>query len=148
MRIIPTSRFLSSQRLTVRKISWPQSQPGPTGYIVKTLPAAELAETIRAVAAGRSPLPPTLTQTFLSQFTTLMRAGNDPSRKALGLTAREKEVLGMLARGYGNREISTKLFISENTVKNHVRNVLDKLGARSRMEAVVKAAKRGLITLE
>ena len=77
-----------------------------------------------------------------------MGRASEAARGTAGrLTQREREILELMADGFGNRAIADSLFISENTVRNHVRNVLDKLQARTRTEAVVRAVRAGLIRL-
>ncbi|WP_242424889.1 response regulator transcription factor, partial [Frankia sp. EI5c] len=89
---------------------------------------------------------------LMAEFATMARGGGgseDRTRAhAPHLTARELEVLKLVAEGRANREIARKLFISENTVKNHVRNILDKLQLHSRMEAVMYAVRQGLFDIE
>src|SRR5262245_23552540 len=110
-------------------------QAGAMGYMLKSMPPRELVVGIREVHAGRKYLPLPVLSSLAQHL------GEEP------LTPRELEVLRSLAGGGGNREIARALFISEETVKVHVRHILEKLGAADRTEAVTIAARRGLIEL-
>ena len=115
---------------------------GAKGYLLKDAPAEQIVDGIRAVNAGESLLSPALTSTLLAEFTALVGAEEDQDPGA-SLTEREREVLAVLGEGCTNKEIAARLFISENTVKNHVHNLLEKLGLHSRTEAALFAARRG-----
>ena len=121
---------------------------GASGYLLKDLPLDEVAETVRAVYGGQSLINPSMARKLLTEFATL--AGRDAEERvqqvpAPRLTEREMQVLRLVARGMNNRDIAKELFISENTVKNHVRNILEKLQIHSRMEAVMVAVREKLI---
>jgi two-component system NarL family response regulator len=121
---------------------------GASGYLLKDVPPDELADSIRAVFGGQSLINPSLASKLLTEFATMSRRGVAPqSVPAPKLTAREMEVLRAVARGLNNREIAKELFISENTVKNHIRNILEKLQLHSRMEAVVYAVREKLLEI-
>ena len=119
---------------------------GANGYVLKDVPGDEIAAGIRAVHAGDSLISPSMASKLLAEFAQMRRrdvevvGGHLPK-----LTEREIEVLGLVARGLGNREIGRELFISENTVKNHVRNILEKLQLHTRMEAAMYAVQQNLI---
>src|SRR5262249_5678239 len=103
---------------------------------------------IRAVHAGQSLISPTLASKLLTEFAAMVKRGDSAqSVPHPRLTAREMEVLRLVARGLNNRDIAHQLFISENTVKNHVRNILEKLQLHSRMEAVVYAVREKLLDI-
>ncbi|WP_416210850.1 response regulator [Frankia sp. Cr2] len=123
---------------------------GAVGYLLKSIPPHEVAGAVRAVHNGLSLISPSMASKLMVEFATLARGSDDrPSRvPAPHLTARELEVLKLVAEGRANREIARKLFISENTVKNHVRNILDKLQLHSRMEAVMYAVRQGLFEID
>lgn len=111
---------------------------GARGYLLKNAESSEVLEAIRRVAAGEAILPPSLTARVLDELAT-------PISTPEKLTRREKEVLKLVAQGLGNKEIAATLHISENTVKTHVRHILEKLNLRSRTEAATYAVRTGLI---
>lgn len=113
---------------------------GARGYLLKGASREEIFEAVRTVSAGGSLLQPDVTSRLIDRMS---RDGAPPEP----LTTREREVLGLLARGLPNREIAGRLFISERTVKFHVSSLLRKLGAGNRTEAVTIATHRGLIQL-
>ncbi len=120
---------------------------GASGYLLKDLPGEEVADAIRRVHDGQAIIPPGMAATLLSEFTRLSKVpvapeGGTPPPQ---LTDREVEVLRLVARGLANREIADQLVISENTVKNHVRNILEKLHLHSRVEAAVFAHRQHLL---
>jgi DNA-binding NarL/FixJ family response regulator len=122
---------------------------GAVGYLLKTIPPHEVAAAVRAVHHGQSLISPSMASKLMAEFASIARGTADrPRLSSPHLTAREIEVLKLVAEGRANREIARKLFISENTVKNHVRNILDKLQLHSRMEAVMYAVRQGLFDLE
>jgi DNA-binding NarL/FixJ family response regulator len=121
---------------------------GANGYLLKDVPGEEIADGIRAVVGGQSLISPSMASALLTEFAALSRRQETRSQVPLPrLTERELEVLRLVARGLGNREIAAQLFISENTVKNHVRNILEKLQLHSRMEAVVYAVREKILDL-
>ncbi|HWF56987.1 MAG TPA: response regulator transcription factor [Candidatus Dormibacteraeota bacterium] len=109
---------------------FPSLRAGARGYLLKDASREELAGAIRAVAAGESLLDPDMV---------------DAARDDGGLTARELEVLTLMADGHNNAQIAATLFVSENTVKTHASRIFDKLGCRDRAAAVLHAWKRHLI---
>jgi len=121
---------------------------GASGYLLKDIPLDEVAETVRAVYGGQSLINPSMAGKLLTEFAALAkREEEEPPQEvpAPKLTDREIQVLRLVARGMNNRDIAKELFISENTVKNHVRNILEKLQIHSRMEAVMVAVREKLI---
>jgi DNA-binding NarL/FixJ family response regulator len=122
---------------------------GASGYLLKDIPLDEVAEAVRAVHGGQSLINPSMAGKLLTEFATLAKRDSEEERAqhiaAPKLTDREMEVLKLVARGMNNRDIAKELFISENTVKNHVRNILEKLQIHSRMEAVMIAVRQKLI---
>ena len=121
---------------------------GATGYLLKEISIEEVATAIRAVVGGQSLISPSMASKLLTEFTSLTRKADErQSVPTPRLTDRELEVLKLVAEGMSNREIAGELFISENTVKNHVRNILEKLHLHSRMEAVVYAVREKLLDL-
>lgn len=120
---------------------------GASGYLLKEINPDEVAKAIRQVEGGQSLLSPSMASKLLSEFQTMTkRAEERPYHPRL--TEREMEVLRHVAQGMTNREIGKALHISENTVKNHIRNILEKLHLNSRMEAVIYAVREKLLEIE
>lgn len=119
---------------------------GASGYLLKDSSIDEVAQAVRVVHDGQSLISPAMAVKLMDEFKQMSRAEKDPV-PGLRLTDRELEVLRLVAKGMNNREIARDLFISENTVKNHVRNILEKLQLHSRMEAVMYAVKEKLLDL-
>src|SRR5438552_2710102 len=111
---------------------------GARGYLLKGASAAEIARGIRTVAAGGSYLEPRVATRLIAEV-------RSPQRSGLMLSAREREVLRLVADGLPTKQISVSLSISERTVKFHVNSILRKLGADNRAQAVALAAQRGLL---
>jgi two-component system NarL family response regulator len=119
---------------------------GANGYLLKDIPGDEIAAGIRAVHTGHSLISPSMASKLLAEFAQISRREEEaPNPHAPKLTAREVEVLRLVARGMGNRDIGQELYISENTVKNHVRNILEKLQLHTRMEAAMYAVRQNII---
>jgi DNA-binding NarL/FixJ family response regulator len=119
---------------------------GASGYLLKDASTDEVAQAVRVVADGQSLISPSMAMKLLDEFKQMSRT--DRSQPATPrLTERELEVLRLVAQGLNNREIAKQLFISENTVKNHVRNILEKLQLHSRMEAVMYAVREKLLEI-
>ncbi len=120
---------------------------GARGYLTKDTPVPELIAAIDAVAAGGAALSPTMAGKLIDVAHQLFGDRELLALRQPTLTGREIEVLELVAQGNTSRQIGELLFISENTVKNHIRNILDKLGLHSRREAVLYAAREDLIGL-
>ncbi len=121
---------------------------GASGYLLKEISIDEVSTAIRSVAGGQSLISPSMASKLLSEFATMIKRGDERQQvPAPRLTDRELEVLKLVARGLNNRDIAKELFISENTVKNHIRNILEKLQLHSRMEAVVYAVREKLLEI-
>jgi len=121
---------------------------GATGYLLKEISIEEVASAIRAVYGGQSLISPSMASKLLSEFASMIKRTDDRQQvPAPRLTDREMEVLKLVAKGMNNRDIAKELFISENTVKNHIRNILEKLQLHSRMEAVVYAVREKLLEI-
>jgi len=121
---------------------------GANGYLLKDVPGEEIADGLRAVQSGQSLISPSMASKLLSEFATIIKKHEErPAVPVPRLTERELEVLRLVARGMANRDIAKALFISENTVKNHVRNILEKLQLHSRMEAAMYAVREKILDL-
>jgi DNA-binding NarL/FixJ family response regulator len=118
---------------------------GARGYLLKDASPAELGDAIRAVASGATWFKPAVSDAVLRGLGALQGARRGPDGAAEDLTARELEVLRLLAGGYSNREIGAALGVAERTVKNHVAAILAKLWVRDRTRAVLKALSLGLL---
>jgi DNA-binding NarL/FixJ family response regulator len=118
---------------------------GASGFLLKNAPPEDLQRAVRIVAAGDALLAPSVTRRIIAQLAAR------PKKPDLGpelnaLTQREREVLIMLARGLSNAELAAELLVSEGTVKTHVSSLLNKLGLRDRVQAVVLCYESGLVT--
>ncbi|HET7172784.1 MAG TPA: response regulator transcription factor [Nocardioidaceae bacterium] len=120
---------------------------GASGYLLKDSSIDEVAEAVRVVADGQSLISPPMAVKLLAEFKSISAGDPRGSGMLPRLTERELEVLRLMSQGLNNREIAEKLFISQNTVKNHVRNILEKLQLHSRMEAVLFAVREKLLDL-
>src|SRR5918999_1873423 len=122
---------------------------GASGYLLKEISIDEVADAIRSVWAGQSRISPSMASKLLSEFAAMSKRADERQQvPAPRLTEREMEVLRLVAQGLNNRDIAAQLFISENTVKNHIRNILEKLHLHSRMEAVVYAVREKLLEIK
>jgi DNA-binding NarL/FixJ family response regulator len=121
---------------------------GAMGYLLKEISIEEVASAIRAVHGGQSLISPSMASKLLNEFASMIKKTDDRQQVPTPrLTDREMEVLKLVAKGLNNRDIAKELFISENTVKNHIRNILEKLQLHSRMEAVVYAVREKLLEI-
>ena len=119
---------------------------GAQGYLLKDVSGHDLAEAVRTVAAGGALIEPSVARKVVAEFARL----SPPARAAEAglaerLSVREEEILQLMARGLSNREIATRLSLAEGTVKNYVTNILQKLGARDRTQAALRARELGLL---
>ncbi|WP_007507100.1 response regulator [Pseudofrankia sp. EUN1h] len=110
---------------------------GAAGYVLKEIRGTDLVGAIRTVASGQSLLSPSVTQRVLAR----LREGPKQDPVLAELSPREREILGLVAEGLTNRQIGTRIHLSEKTVKNYVSSILDKLGLTSRTQAAVLASK-------
>ncbi|MFJ7490011.1 response regulator [Streptomyces sp. NPDC097727] len=117
----------------------PAIEAGATGYLLKDAPRDELFNAVRAAADGRTVLSPAVASRLISRVRTPAAQGNE------SLSGREREVLGLVAKGTSNREIAAELFISEATVKTHLTHIFAKLGAKDRAAAVAVGYDRGIL---
>ncbi len=122
---------------------------GASGYLLKEISIDEVAGAIRAVHGGQSLISPSMASKLLTEFASMIKRSDERQQvPAPRLTDRELQVLKLVAKGLNNRDIAKTLFISENTVKNHIRNILEKLQLHSRMEAVVYAVREKLLDIK
>jgi DNA-binding NarL/FixJ family response regulator len=122
---------------------------GASGFMLKDAPPEELVGAVRIVANGEALLAPAVTRAVIEEFarqTPTPAPQPEPSAAVAELTPREREVLDLLARGLSNPEICAELVISEATAKTHVARILQKLDLRDRVQAVIFAYERGLVT--
>ena len=120
---------------------------GAAGYVLKSAPHEELLKAIRSVAQGDAYLYPTATKRLMNEYMERMKRG-ESSDVFHSLSDREKEVLGLTAKGYANKEIAEQLVISVKTVETHKSNVMEKLGLKTRPELIKYAMKKGLLQFE
>lgn len=119
---------------------------GASGFLLKNAPPADLLAAVRTVHSGDAVIAPSSTKRLLEHVATGVTplASAEPDPRLAGLTEREREILQLIARGLSNAELSAELYLSETTVKTHVRHILAKLGVRDRVQAVVVAYETGL----
>jgi DNA-binding NarL/FixJ family response regulator len=144
--VAPTARIIMLTVSDEEADLYDAVKNGASGYLLKDSSIDEVAQAIRVVADGQSLISPSMAIKLLDEFKQMSRTDRQqvPSPR---LTERELEVLKLVAQGLNNREIAKRLFISENTVKNHVRNILEKLQLHSRMEAVMYAVREKLLDI-
>ncbi len=119
---------------------------GASGFLLKDSPRGDLIAAVRAAAAGDALLAPSVTRRLIEAFARRPPEAAVPPSRLAALTARERDVLLLIAKGRSNAEIAAGLFVSEATVKTHVGNLLAKLGLRDRVQAVILAYETGLVT--
>jgi DNA-binding NarL/FixJ family response regulator len=129
VRVVVLTAFDTDERIVAA------IRAGAQGYLLKGAPRADIFRAVRVVREGGSLIEPVVASKLLR------RVREDPDE----LTAREREVLALLARGLPNRDIAAALFVAERTVKFHVSSILAKLGAANRTQAVARARERGLV---
>ena len=118
---------------------------GAGGFLLKDAPRDQLVDAVRTVAAGDALLAPALLRRLVEDYISRPAPGAAPPAELDELTAREREVLTLIARGLANAEIAARIFVSEATVRTHVTHILAKLGLRDRVQAVVLAYETGLV---
>jgi DNA-binding NarL/FixJ family response regulator len=146
--LVPATKILMLTVSDEEEDLYEAVKAGAAGYLLKEISIEEVADAIRSVVSGQSLITPSMASKLLAEFTNLSKQAEQ--RQAVPgprLTSRELEVLKLVAQGMSNKEIAAELFISENTVKNHVRNILEKLHLHSRMEAVVYAVREKLLDI-
>jgi DNA-binding NarL/FixJ family response regulator len=138
----PGARVLILTTFDLDEYVYEALSAGASGFVLKDDPPEQLLAAIRTVAAGDALLSPAVTKRVIRQFTRLPRPTPPPGLEEL--TSREAEVFRLIVDGCSNAEIGEQLFISDTTVKTHVTHVLQKLGLRDRVQAVVLAYRTGL----
>jgi DNA-binding NarL/FixJ family response regulator len=119
---------------------------GASGFLLKNSPPAELLSGIRVVASGEALLAPSVTRRLIAEYTQRPHSPTSPVVGLEGVTGREREVLVLVARGFSNQEIATRLHLSPATVKTHIGRLLTKLPARDRAQLVIAAYESRLIS--
>lgn len=146
--VAPTARIVMLTISDEEHDLYEAIKAGASGYLLKEISIDEVASAVRAVHGGQSLISPSMASKLLDEFATMLKQSDERQQvPAPRLTEREMEVLRLVAKGLNNRDIARQLFISENTVKNHVRNILEKLQLHSRMEAVVYAVREKLLEI-
>ncbi len=145
--LVPSTRIIMLTMSDEESDLYEAVKAGANGYLLKDIPAEEIAEGIIKVAGGDSLISPSMASKLLAEFAQMSKRQEERPTGVVvpRLTEREREVLRLVSRGMPNKEIATSLFISENTVKNHVRNILDKLQLHSRVEAAMFAVRENLL---
>ncbi len=146
---VPSARILMLTSSEDEANLFEAVRAGANGYLLKDVPPEEVAAGIRGLFQGQSLLSPLMATKLLSEFAQISQRDTlpapTPGLELPRLTERELGILRLVARGRLNREIAAELYISENTVRNHIRNILDKLQMHSRMEAAMYAVRQRLI---
>lgn len=140
-----TSRVLILTTFDLDEYVYEALRAGASGFLLKRTPAPDLVAGVRVVAAGEALLAPSVTKRLIGEFARRPAEERTPPPALDDLTAREREVLVLVAQGMSNGEIAAKLFLSEGTVKTHVKRIFYKLGLRDRAQAVIVAYDVGLV---
>ncbi len=147
--VLPSAKILMLTISDEENDLYEAIKAGASGYLLKEISIEEVATAVRQVQAGQSLISPSMASKLLTEFASIVKQRDErvpvPGPR---LTDRELEVLKLVAKGMNNRDIGAELFISENTVKNHIRNILEKLQLHSRMEAVVYAVREKLLDIK
>ncbi|WP_134667523.1 MULTISPECIES: response regulator transcription factor [unclassified Amycolatopsis] len=141
---LPDTSVLVITTFDLDEYAYSALRAGASGFLVKDAPSDEMLVAIRGVLRGDAVVSPSVTKRLLDRYLSAHRTPLD-EQKLETLTEREKDVLGLIARGLSNTEIAGTLFIGETTVKTHVGRLLNKLGLRDRVHAVVFAYESGLV---
>ena len=139
----PDARVLVLTTFDLDEYVYEALRAGASGFVLKDDPPEQLLEAVRTVASGEALLSPAITKRVIREFTRMARPS--PPKELDDLSAREREVLRLIALGLSNAQIGQELFISETTVKTHVTHILSKLGLRDRVQVVVLAYQTGIV---
>lgn len=142
LRAVPTTRVLMLTMFDLDEYVAGAMRAGASGFVLKTASAPELIGAVRACASGETVLAPAVLDRVVDHF--VQRHGPTADPDVERLTEREREVLVLMCRGLSNQEIAQELFVELATAKTHVAHILQKLGARDRLQAVVRAYRAGL----
>jgi DNA-binding NarL/FixJ family response regulator len=146
-RAHPATRVLMLTTFGLDSYVYEALRAGASGFMLKDAPPEEIAAAVRIVAGGDALLAPAVTRAVIEEFTRRPQPSSPTAPLGLDeLTPREREVLDLLARGRSNTEICATLVISEATTKTHVARILQKLGLRDRVQAVIYAYENGVVT--
>jgi DNA-binding NarL/FixJ family response regulator len=146
LRELPETHVLILTTFDLNEYVYEAMRAGASGFLLKDVPRRQLIEGVRTVAAGEALLAPAITRRLIEQFVKRPPASVRALPPQLeSLTARELEVLKLVARGRSNTEIASQLYVSEATVKTHVAHALAKLDLRDRVQAVVFGYESGLV---
>jgi DNA-binding NarL/FixJ family response regulator len=140
-----TTRILILTTFDLDEYVYEAFKAGASGFLLKDVPRAQLIAAVRTVSAGDELLSPTITRKLISSFVRRRPSGGELPDELASLTARELDVLRLVARGWSNAEIAQELYLGEATVKTHVGHILQKLDLRDRVQAVVLAYESGLV---
>jgi len=139
----PDARVLVLTTFDLDEYVYEALRAGASGFVLKDDPPEQLLEAVRTVASGEALLSPAITKRVIREFTRMARPS--PPKELDDLSARERDVLRLIALGLSNAQIGRELFISETTVKTHVTHILSKLGLRDRVQVVVLAYQTGIV---
>jgi DNA-binding NarL/FixJ family response regulator len=148
LALSPGTRVLILTTFDADEYVYEALRGGASGFLLKDAPADQLITAVRSLAAGDALIDPAITRRLISRFALAARGPVGLPEELRQLTARELEVLRLVARGLSNLEIARELVVEENTVKTHVSRILMKLGLRDRVQAVVLAYELGFVTPE
>src|SRR5690242_10747880 len=141
----PGCRVLMLTTFDLDRYVYAALEAGASGFLLKDVSPEHLVASVRMVAAGDALLAPSITRRLVERFVRRDQSAAVPPRELSSLTAREREVLTLMARGLSNAELAGRLHLSEATVKTHVARILSKLELRDRVQAVVVAYETGLV---
>ncbi|MGE0871171.1 MAG: response regulator [Kofleriaceae bacterium] len=142
---LPTCRVVALTTFEDDELVFEVLRAGAVGYLLKDAPIGTLIDAILAASRGESVLQPSVASKVLAELSRLSTTGAPATNELSRLSDRERDVLRLIARGASNKEIAAALFLAEGTVKNHVTNILTKLGVSDRTQAALRARELGLV---